>query len=120
MAIHPDAGKTTIIDRLVANNVLPILTLMPTKPHPQRTELKGMEFNMIMLDIARQYDIPVINMWASVRNLPENGMQNDLLHFTYSGSSFLNFAGGENQWGYTRWNLEVLKTLYAIRQATGV
>jgi uncharacterized protein YraI len=110
----------TMIDRLIANNILPILTLMPTKAHPQRTELKGMEFNMIMLDIARQYDIPVINMWSAVRNLPENGMQNDLLHFTYSGSAFLNFAGGENQWGYTRWNLEVLKTLYAIRQAAGV
>jgi uncharacterized protein YraI len=110
----------SIVDRLVANNVLPILTLMPTKPHPQRTELKGMEFNMIMLEIARQYDIPVINMWAAVRNLPENGMQNDLLHFTYSGNAYLNFAGGENQWGYTRWNLEVLKTLYAIRQAAGV
>jgi len=110
----------TTVDRLVANNVLPILTLMPTKPHPQRPELKGMEFNMIMLEIARQYDIPVINMWAAVRNLPENGMQNDLLHFTYSGSAYLNFAGGENQWGYTRWNLEVLKTLYAIRQAAGV
>jgi len=110
----------TIVDRLVANNVLPILTLMPTKPHPQRPELKGMEFNMIMLEIARQYDIPVINMWAAVRNLPENGMQNDLLHFTYSGSAYLNFAGDENQWGYTRWNLEVLKTLYALRQAAGV
>ena len=82
---------------------------MPTKPHPQRPEQKGMEFNMIMLDIARQYDIPVINMWAAVRNLPENGMENDLLHFTYSHSGFLNFNGGEEQWGYTRWNLEVLE-----------
>src|SRR5690606_29921893 len=106
--------------RLVANNVLPILTLMPTKPHPQRSELKGMEFNMIMLDIARQYDIPVINMWSAVRNLPENGMENDLLHFTYNYNPFLNFAGEENQWGYTRWNLEVLKTLHALRQAAGV
>lgn len=110
----------TIVDKLVANNVLPILTLMPTKAHPQRPELKGMEFNMIMLDVARQYDIPVINMWAAVRNLPENGMQNDLLHFTYSGNAFLSFAGGEQQWGYTRWNLEVLKTLYELRRAAGV
>lgn len=110
----------TIVERSVANNVLPILTLMPTKPHPQRSELKGMEFNMIMLEIGRQYDIPVINMWAAVRGLPENGMENDLLHFTYSNSAFLNFAGGEQQWGYTRWNLEVLKTLAAIRQAAGV
>ena len=110
----------TIVDRLVANNVLPILTLMPTKPHPQRPELKGMEFNMIMLDIARKYDIPVINMWAAVRDLPEYGMQDDLLHFTYSHTDFMNFAGDENVWGYTRWNLEVLKTLYALRQAAGV
>jgi len=110
----------TIVDRLVANNVLPILTLMPTKPHPQRPELKGMEFNMIMLDIARRYDIPVINMWAAVRNLPENGMENDLLHFTYSHTDFMNFAGDENRWGYTRWNLEVLRTLAALRQAAGV
>jgi uncharacterized protein YraI len=109
-----------IVERSVANNVLPILTLMPTKPHPQRSELKGMEFNMIMLEIGRQYDIPVINMWAAVRALPENGMENDLLHFTYSNSASLNFAGGEQQWGYTRWNLEVLKTLAAIRQAAGV
>lgn len=110
----------TIVERSIANNVLPILTLMPTKPHPQRPELKGMEFNMIMLEIARQYDIPVINMWAAVRNLPENGMENDLLHFTYSHSGFLNFNGGEEQWGYTRWNLEVLKTLHALRRAAGV
>jgi len=107
----------TIVERSVANNVLPVLTLMPTKPHPQRPELKGMEFNMIMLDIARQYDIPVINMWAAVRDLPENGMENDLLHFTYSHNNFLNFNGGEEQWGYTRWNLEVLKTLHAIQRA---
>jgi len=110
----------TIVERSVANNVLPILTLMPTKPHPQRSELKGMEFNMIMLDIARQYDIPVINMWAAVRGLPEKGMENDLLHFTYSYTDFLNFNGGEEQWGYTRWNLEVLKTLHQLRVAAGV
>lgn len=109
-----------IVDKLVANDILPILTLMPTKPHPQRAELTGMEFNMIMLDIAGQYGIPVINMWAAVRNLPEYGMENDLLHFTYSGTPFLNFAGEENEWGYTRWNLEVLKTLTALRRAAGV
>lgn len=110
----------TILDRLVTNNILPILTLIPTKPHPQHSELKGMEFNMVMLDIAQQYDIPVINMWTANHNLPESGMENDLLHFTYSGSAFLNFAGGEQQLGYTRWNLEVSKTLQVLRQAAGI
>jgi uncharacterized protein YraI len=110
----------TIVERSIANNVLPILTLMPTKPHPQRSQQKGMEFNMIMIEISRQYDIPLINMWSAVRDLPEYGMQNDLLHFTYGGVPFLSFTGRETQWGYTRWNLEVLKTLHALRQAAGV
>ena len=108
-----------IVETCVNWGTIPVLTTMPTKPHYQQTQQRPLEFDMIVLDIAQQYDVPVINMWRAVRDLPDYGILDDLLHFTYSGVDVMNFNGDQNTWGYTMWNLAVLQTLDAIRNAVG-
>jgi uncharacterized protein YraI len=108
-----------IVETCINWGTVPVLTTLPTKPHYQQTQQRPLEFDMIVLDIAQQYDVPVVNMWRAVRDLPEHGILDDLLHFTYSGVDVMNFNGDQNTWGYTMWNLAVLQTLDAIRNAVG-
>lgn len=109
-----------IVQECINNGVMPVLTTMPTRPHPERPQSYGLSFNNAILDIAAQFDIPVINMWLAVKELPEGGIQGDLLHFTISPSyPLIDFRNDLPKWGYTVWNLRVLQTLEAIRLATG-
>lgn len=109
-----------IVEDSISSGALPILTTMPTRPHPERPQSYGLEFNRVILEVAVQFDIPVINMWAAVRELPDGGLEGDLLHFTVNPSyNFLDLRTDHLQWGYAMWNLRVLQTLEAVRIAVG-
>lgn len=109
-----------IVQRCISENVLPILTTIPTRPHPTRSESYGLAFNAAIMQVAAEFDIPLLNMWAATRGLPDEGMQGDLLHFTITPNyRFVDFRGDERQTGYTAWNLGALQMLDAVRRAVG-
>jgi uncharacterized protein YraI len=110
----------SIVQTSIDNNVMPILTTMPTKPHPVRPQSFGLNFNNIILQVGSEFDIPVLNMWLATQGMPENGLQSDLLHFTITSNyRFVDFRGDQNKIGYTAWNLYALQILDAVRKAVG-
>jgi uncharacterized protein YraI len=110
----------SIVQTCIDNNVMPILTTMPTKPHPVRPQSFGLNFNNVILQVGGEFDIPVLNMWLATQGMPENGLQSDLLHFTITSNyRFVDFRGDQSKTGYTAWNLYALQMLDAVRKAVG-
>ncbi len=109
-----------IVQDCINEGVLPILTTMPSRPHPQRPQSYALNFNNAILQVASEFDIPVLNMWAATQGLPDNGLQGDLLHFTITPNyGFIDLRGDERVTGYTAWNLGALQMLDAVRRAVG-
>ena len=111
------AALRQIVNELVSQNVLPILTTMPTRPHPVRPQSYGLSFNAVIVQVAQEYNIPLLNMWKATQGMPDNGMQGDLLHFTITPNyRFVDLRGDENMVGYSAWNLGALQMMDAIRR----
>jgi uncharacterized protein YraI len=109
-----------IVQDCFDEGVLPIVTTMPSRPHPQRPQSYALSFNNAILQVASEFDIPVLNMWAATQSLPDNGLQGDLLHFTITPNyRFIDLRGDERVTGYTAWNLGALQILDAVRRAVG-
>jgi hypothetical protein len=106
-----------IVNELISQNVLPVLTTMPTRPHPVRPQSYGLSFNAVIVQVAQEYNIPLLNMWKATQGMPDNGMQGDLLHFTITPNyRFIDLRGDERVTGYTAWNLGVLQMMDALRR----
>ncbi len=68
-----------------------------------------------MVNLGREFGVPVINLWQAARGLPHSGVENDLLHLSYGSSGALLFGNEETQYGLTLWNLLALQTLDLLR-----
>ncbi|NDJ76743.1 MAG: SH3 domain-containing protein [Chloroflexi bacterium] len=76
---------------------------------------KALQLNVITVEVARAYDVPLINFWLAAQELPNNGMMDDT-HLSYGsppGSAL--FDGQEATSGFTLRNLLVLQTLDLLR-----
>jgi hypothetical protein len=60
-----------IVLETVENNIVPVMSTFPTRlEDPERAEL----FNKIVVKIAEDYDLPLINLFAAVSPLPNEGI----------------------------------------------
>jgi hypothetical protein len=41
--------------------------------------------NAVIVELAREYDVPLINFWKAARDLPQQGIQSDNAHLTTVG-----------------------------------
>jgi len=66
-----------ILNRLSSQGIVPILSTIPwdrlygTQPWDQLVA----QYNQIIVDVAEQYRVPVINLWRAVDTLPNNGLK---------------------------------------------
>jgi uncharacterized protein YraI len=110
-----ESAMRRILDLSIQANVLPIVSTFPTDPAQPERWAKSLQLNLITVNLAREYDIPLINFWLAAKALPSAGMSADNAHLTtHSGSSIV-FDGSENTFGFTMRNLVVLQTLDAMR-----
>ncbi len=105
-----------IVQLSLDQGVIPVLTTYPSSPVENSRWLEVLAFNVIIVRLAGEYDVPLLNLWLAARDLPNYGIENNLLHVTYSGDEWIRFNGEENQWGYTLWNLIALQTLDNLRR----
>lgn len=105
-----------IITELKDWGVIPILTTFHTSPNYFAGE--GIVFNGIILDLANQHGVPMINLYRATQTMPDYGIQlNDPVHLTQGpANTWYAFGGAENQYGVTTRNLMTLQALEAIRQ----
>lgn len=104
-----------IIEAMMYNGVIPVLSTF----HNNETYYgeQALTFNNIIVDVANQYDVPLINLWKATQPLPDNGVNlADPVHLSQGSDNYYNFTGEENLYGVNLRNLLSLQALDELRQ----
>lgn len=109
--------RTVVLETLNAG-VIPVLYTFPERPEePAKSE----QFNKIIVRIALDYDLPLINLYRALEGLENQGVDPlDTLHLTKPepAEQVVQFNATSLQAGYTVRNLVTLQALDALlRQA---
>ncbi|NWG16725.1 MAG: SH3 domain-containing protein [Chloroflexi bacterium] len=103
-----------IVSETLNRGIIPVLSTFSA--HPDETYWQqSIELNLGLLDVAARYDVPLINLWAAARALPDYGLDIDKVHMKNSGFTYLKFSTGHESWyGTSLRNLLTLKMLDEI------
>jgi hypothetical protein len=105
-----------IIQLSLDDAVIPVLNTIVFSPaRPRDIWEKSIQFNNAILDLAEQYQVPLINVWLAVQSLPEFGIGPDNSHLAAEVGSFCDFNGAEQRLGGTLRNLLTLQALHQLR-----
>ncbi len=95
--------------------VIPCLTTIPNRTG---YELVVDQFNQIIRDTARQFDVPLVDYFAAMQALPNQGLSSDGVHPSWPPGDDFNasahFTPANLNYGYTIRNLTALQALDAI------
>ncbi|MBN1679302.1 MAG: SGNH/GDSL hydrolase family protein [Anaerolineae bacterium] len=108
----------SIVVETLRSGVLPVLSTFPVRPEfPEKSAL----YNQIVVKVAVEYDVPLINLWEALDPLPEHGVDPvDTTHMTAPENGQAGHFSEDNlQTGFTVRNLVTLQTLDAILKAAG-
>ena len=108
----------SIIVETIRNGTLPILSTFPVRPEfPEKSVL----YDQIVVKVALDYDIPLINLWLALDPLPNQGIDpEETTHMTVPESGLACYFIDENMAaGFTVRNLVTLQTLDAVLAAVG-
>ena len=111
-----NANMRAIVQTSVQQGIIPVLTTFVVLPDRGEIYERSLEFNMMLLDIARDEQIPLINLWAAAQTLPDDGIGPDHTHLKAQVGSFCAFDGAQQLYGGTLRNLLTLQTLDQLRQ----
>lgn len=109
---------TEIVELSLERGVIPVLTTFTW--HRDDLWHKTLRFNVITLEVAERYHVPLINFWRAAQALPGLGLMDDYTHLTVypgePGDYSIDFTGDEAVSGYTLRNLLTLQTLDLLRR----
>ncbi|NJL94030.1 MAG: hypothetical protein HC915_10010 [Anaerolineae bacterium] len=100
----------SIVLETINSDVVPILNTFPTRLEtPERTRL----YNQIIIQIALDYDLPLINLWLGLQSLPFEGVdQAEPIHLSSDPEASTGLLTPEGlEWGYNFRNLVTLQAL---------
>ncbi|HVO42549.1 MAG TPA: SGNH/GDSL hydrolase family protein, partial [Aggregatilineales bacterium] len=113
-AVQFDFFLRLIVHDSVTAGIIPLLSTFPGDPAHAR---KSMVLNQIVFDVARDYDVPVMNLWAAIQPLPGNGRQPASAYLTRPpNTSVASFTDASLKYGYTMRNLITLQALDILYQ----
>ncbi|MDW8299179.1 MAG: SH3 domain-containing protein [Anaerolineae bacterium] len=102
-----------IVNDSLAAGVVPLLSTFPENPSvPQLSR----QVNQMVLALARQKNVPVMNFADAVKNLPNGGLEADGIHLSLPPGLATDFSPENLQYGMTVRNLLVLQSLDLIRR----
>lgn len=112
-----DAQMRMIVEDTLSRGIIPVLSTFSYHPDNEMWS-QAITFNLTLASIAHDYQVPLINLWAASRSLPEYGLEGDRVHMAHSGYRHLKFSGGdEARYGLTLRNLLSVKMLDELRLA---
>jgi len=107
-----------VIELSIERGVIPVLTTFTW--HEDQMWERALRYNVILVDLAEEYDIPLINFWRAARDLPNLGLVTDYTHLTAGQSgdhpATIAFTGEETQSGHALRNLLTLQMLDLLRR----
>jgi hypothetical protein len=71
-------------------------------------------YNQVVVQIALDYEIPLMNLWLALEELPNHGLNSDGRHLSVPITSSGDLSGDNLQRGYPMRNLVTLQTLDAV------
>ncbi len=108
-----DGYLRQIIDQTIASDIVPVLYTFPERPEfPEKTLL----FNQIIAQIAQDDDLPLINLYVALEDLPDKGVNlDDPIHLSSPiDDNAGNFTPANLERGYTFRNLITLQALQML------
>jgi uncharacterized protein YraI len=106
-----------IVELTIEQGVIPVLSTIPPKDAYPATDGRVNEFNDVIRQIARDYDVPLIDLFAALQDLPHWGLDADGVHLTWPSNDYAgtcDFTDANLQAGYTVRNLVTLQMLDAL------
>ncbi len=104
---------TETVERSLELGVIPVLSTFTNTPQFESKWGQVLAMNAITIEVAEEYNVPLINFWLAAHSLPGRGIGSDFAHLTIGGEG-LTFDGREAQYGLTLYNLAVLTMLDTI------
>jgi hypothetical protein len=101
----------TIVQNTIQQGVIPVLTT-------KASNLEGEHaINRTIVEVARAYEVPLWNFWASLQDLPQQGLIEDGFHLTQGWSPRFDYrTPAEVKSGWAMRNLTALQMLDALRE----
>ncbi|MBI5668211.1 MAG: hypothetical protein HZC41_09410 [Chloroflexi bacterium] len=116
-AVNVDKFRTQmqkIVEETEQRGIIPVLSTFSADPNRRYWD-EAVIFNLAIVDVAWQYDVPLINLWAAARPLPDYGLDADHVHMKNSGFLYLKYSTGhESLYGTSLRNLLSLVMLDEI------
>jgi lysophospholipase L1-like esterase len=106
----------SIISQTLDAGVIPILNTFPTRP--ENVE-KTKQLNQIVVKVAQDYAIPLVNLNRALGELPNDGVDpNDTTHLSTPADKAVDvFTPANLQYGFTMRNLVTLQALDEVLKA---
>lgn len=106
-----------IVEEALAAHVIPVLATFSVDPEDELW-WQSVGFNLMLAEVAAEYAVPLVNLWAEARILPEYGLDVDGIHLRHSGfQGFYYPTGHEVYYGVSLQNLLALAMLDELRRA---
>lgn len=106
-----------LVTALLDKGVIPVLFMFSYDPE-RPLWWQSVAFNQQLIDIGAEYQVPVVNLWAAARVLPEYGLEVDRLHLKNAGVLNLKFSKDKvGESGVMLYNLLSVCVLDDIRRA---
>lgn len=100
-----------IIETSIQNGVVPIVSTIPTIKAAWGVN-RAEQYNAIAIKLAREYDVPLLDYYAAMKTLPNDGLAADGVHPSLPPTLQTAFFTQKNiQYGYTLRNLTALQAL---------
>lgn len=113
-----DFYMRSIILETINNGTVPILYTIPIRPEfPEKTY----QFNQVIIKLAQDYDLPLVNLWLAIQDLPFEGVdQLEPIHLSIPEDEQAGDFTTNLDYGYTVRNLITLQTLDILLDGLGV
>ena len=106
-----DTNLRRIVHESIQAGVVPVLSTFPA--NLARWDA-SVQYNQIVVQVALDYDVPLINLWRALDPLPHNGLADDNRHLSLPETSAGDLTQPNLQRGYPLRNLITLQALDAI------
>jgi hypothetical protein len=111
-----DVQIRLIVDETLARGIIPVLSTFSYSPDADLW-WQSVNFNQRLIDISREYEIPLVNLFAAAQPLPDYGLDIDQVHMKHSGFDYLKFDTGHETWyGVSLRNLLSIRMLDELRR----
>jgi len=109
-----EAAMREIIEISLEKGVIPVISTIPPL-HRTGMESRVATFNAILANLTYEYEIPLVDYWSALQNLPNQGIGSDGVHPTRAPGLKDGILSAENlRYGIPMRNLVTLQALDSI------